>query len=154
MNGVGSLAQHAELIQPPEDVASAVAARQSRVTTDRQRDLPSGALNLVGELHAGGRSADDEDAAGRQLLGTPVVARARSAGPMAPVRGSPQEPPADRSIRSPPPRKQADQTPRLVTTRKPVARSLDALHRRVGQDRCLRRGGIAFEERESVPGPT
>ena len=43
------------------------------MTTDGQRDLSSGALNLVGELHAGGRRADDEDATGRQLIGTPVV---------------------------------------------------------------------------------
>ena len=61
LNGVGSLGQHAKLIQPPEDVASAMAPWQSRVTTDSQGDLPSRSLNLVSQLHTGGRRADDED---------------------------------------------------------------------------------------------
>ena len=43
------------------------------MTADSQRDLAAGALDLVGELHAGGRGADDQDAAVGQIVGTPVV---------------------------------------------------------------------------------
>ena len=73
MNGVGSLSEHTELIQPPQDVASAVTSRQSRVTADSQRDLSARALNLIGKLHASGRCAYDEDPTRRQLFGASIV---------------------------------------------------------------------------------
>jgi hypothetical protein len=73
VNGFDALSQNAELIQPPENVVAAVASRQPGVTTDGQRYLPSGPLNFVSQLDAGGRGAHHQDAARRQLIGTAVV---------------------------------------------------------------------------------
>ena len=146
VNGVGALAQHAEPIQPPKDVVSAVASRQSRVTADSESDLPPGTLNLVGELHAGRGSADNEDAAGRQLFGTPVVRAAPSAGPRAPTIGSRQERPADHSIRSPPLQRRPTRHRDSSTTRKPFPDRSTLCTCRVGNDRRLRRDGVAFQE--------
>ena len=41
---------------------------------DREDDLPAGAGQLVGDLHAGRRGADDEHAAGRELRRVAVAA--------------------------------------------------------------------------------
>ena len=104
------------------------------MTADGQRDLPSGALNLVGELHAGGRRADDEDAAGRQLFGTSVVRGHDLRGSTAPARGSRRARPADPQYPVGHDHGSADQPAApLVTTRKPVPRSFNAAHGRVGE---------------------
>ena len=47
--------------------------------TDGQRHLSSGALNLVGKLHAGGRRADDENPTAYSLA-------AANAGLLSPIR--------------------------------------------------------------------
>ncbi len=129
VNGAGALAQHAEPIQPPKDVMSAVASGQTRMTADGERHLPPGALNLVGKLHAGRGSANDEYPAGRQLFGTPVIRRYRFAGPTAPddrltagTAGRSQYPVATTTRRRPP-----DTAIRRDT--ETIDRSLYALHR-------------------------
>jgi len=63
--------------EPPEDVHAAVAAGQPAVAADGERHVPAGGPQLVGDLHAGCRGADDEDAPGRQASG----AKGPPAGP-------------------------------------------------------------------------
>ena len=55
------------LIEPPHDIAPAVQPRQTRVAADRDRDLPTGALDLLGKLQAGSRSPNDKHATVRQF---------------------------------------------------------------------------------------
>ncbi len=62
-------------MHPVENVAAAVDPRHADVLTDRQRDRPAGAVDLVGELQPGRRGADDEDAAVVELRGIAVVER-------------------------------------------------------------------------------
>ena len=72
---VVALVEPAELAEPPHDVAVPVGPRHADVLTHGDRHLAPGAQQLVGELEAGGRGADDEHAAGPQLVGTLVVER-------------------------------------------------------------------------------
>ena len=60
---VVALVEHAGGVHPPEDVAPAVGARHAHVLADGERHRAAAAVDLVGELHAGGRAADDEHAA-------------------------------------------------------------------------------------------
>ena len=60
---VVALVPDARRVHPPQHVAAAIRARQPHVLADRQRHGPAGAVDLGGELHAGRRRADDEDAA-------------------------------------------------------------------------------------------
>ena len=66
---VDGAVERADLFEPPEDVLASVAARHARVAADGEVHLASGASQLVGELHPGGRGADDEHATGRELAG-------------------------------------------------------------------------------------
>ena len=65
----------ADLVEPPEDVHASVAARHPRVAANGEVHVASGASQLVGELHPGGRGADDEHAAVGELAGVPVAGR-------------------------------------------------------------------------------
>ena len=57
-------------VHPPHDVAAPVRPRHAHVLADRERDLAAGAQELVGDLQAGGRGADDQHAAlGRSSSG-------------------------------------------------------------------------------------
>ncbi len=60
---VGRLVEDAHRVEPPQDVAPAVDARQPRVPADRERHRPARGVDLVGELDAGGRGAHDQHAA-------------------------------------------------------------------------------------------
>ena len=64
-----ALVEHAGGFHPPEDVATSIGARHPHVFADGKGDLPSAAVDLVGELQAGGRSTDDEHAAVVELVG-------------------------------------------------------------------------------------
>ena len=72
---VVALVPDARRVHPPEHVAAAIRARQPHVLADRERHRPAGAVDLVGELHAGGRRADDQHAAFGQLSRIAVVER-------------------------------------------------------------------------------
>ncbi len=97
---VDGAVEAADALQPPVDVHAAVAARQSGVTADGEDDVPSGVGEFVGELHPGGRGADDQHAAGRQRGraavgrrsdlgdgGVEVVGDGRDGGLVAPAGG-------------------------------------------------------------------
>jgi len=58
----------AGLVHPPFDVSAAIGAGHADVFTCGQRDLATRALQLTGELHAGGRCTNDEHIAVRELL--------------------------------------------------------------------------------------
>ena len=72
---VVALVPHAGGVHPPQHVAAAIGPRQPHVLADRERHRPAGAVDLVGELHAGGRRADDQHAAVGQLARIAVVER-------------------------------------------------------------------------------
>ena len=72
---VVALVPDARGLHPPEHVAAAIRPRQPDVLADRERHRPAGAVDLVGELHAGRRRADDEHAAFGQLRRIAVVER-------------------------------------------------------------------------------
>ena len=72
---VDGAVERADLLEPPEDVLASVAARHARVAADGEVHVASGASQLVGELHAGGRGADDEHATVGELAGVAVAGR-------------------------------------------------------------------------------
>ncbi len=72
---VPALVEDAEHVEPPEDVAPAVAAGHADVLADREGHRPSGALELLGDLQAARRPADDEDAAAGQPVRVAVLQR-------------------------------------------------------------------------------
>ena len=72
---VVAFGQQAGGFQPPEDVPATVGAGQPDVFTDRQGHRAAGPVDLAGELDAGGRRADHEDLAGRELAGITVGER-------------------------------------------------------------------------------
>ena len=57
---VVALVEHAGGVEPPEDVAAAIGPRHAHVLADGEGHLPPAAVDLVGQLHAGGRATDDE----------------------------------------------------------------------------------------------
>ena len=72
---VVALVEPADPVQPPHDVAAAVGPGHADVLADGDGHLAPGAQQLVGDLEAGGRGADDEHAAAAQLVGPLVVER-------------------------------------------------------------------------------
>ena len=68
---VVALVVQARRVHPPLDVPAAVRPRCAHVLAHRQRHGTPGAVDLVGDLRAGGGRADDHDAA---LLEAPGVA--------------------------------------------------------------------------------
>ena len=76
---VDGAVEAADALQPPVDVHAAVAARQPAVAADGEDDVTAGAGELVGELHAGGRGADDQHTAGRQRVRA-AIGRRRDLG--------------------------------------------------------------------------
>src|SRR5262245_11233789 len=72
LDGVAALAQRPDLVQPPQDVASAIASGKPRVAAHGEGDLAAGPLNFVSDLHSARGGADDEDAASRQLFRTSI----------------------------------------------------------------------------------
>ena len=66
---VVALVEDAGGLHPPEDVAPAVAPRQPHVLADGEGDRSAGAVDLVGELDAGRRRADDEHAPLVEVVG-------------------------------------------------------------------------------------
>ena len=117
---VGRLVEDAHRVEPPQDVAPPVDARQPRVAADRERDRPARGVDLVGELDARGRGADDEDAALRELArgsgsGSAPPGRRRRAGcrANAGTKGVSQCPVAITTLG-------ASQAPRSVVTRYPA----------------------------------
>src|SRR6185312_10158021 len=57
---VPAFVELADRVEPPVDVATAVRARQPDVFTDGNRHRVPGSSELVGDLYAGCRCADDE----------------------------------------------------------------------------------------------
>ena len=74
---VVALVEDAGGVHPPEDVAAPVGPRQPDVLADGERDRAAAAVDLVGELHAGGRRADDEHAAARRASSGDAVRHRR-----------------------------------------------------------------------------
>ena len=64
--------ERADLVEPPPDVDAPVAPREPAVAADGQHHVATGAGELVGELHAGGGGADDQDATVGELVGVAV----------------------------------------------------------------------------------
>ena len=64
---VVALVEHTRGVHPPEDVTPAIDPWHPHVLADRERDRAAAAMDLVGELDARRRSADDEHAAVREL---------------------------------------------------------------------------------------
>jgi len=65
----------AERVEPPHDVATAVAARGPWCGTDAQVHAPAGEVQILGELRAGLTGADDEHVAAGQRRGVRVRRR-------------------------------------------------------------------------------
>ena len=74
VDGVVALVEQADRVHPPVDVSAPVGAREPDVVADGEGHGASGALELVGDLDAGGRGADDEHATGSELAGVAVRA--------------------------------------------------------------------------------
>ncbi len=72
---VVALVESTDAVEPPHDVVAPIGPRQPDVFAHGHGDVASGAEDLVGELHAGRRRADDEHPARPQLLGTLVLER-------------------------------------------------------------------------------
>ena len=72
---VVALVEHAGRLHPPVDVATPVHAGPAHVLADGQRDRTTRALDLVGDLHAGRRRADDQHPALGELVGVAVLHR-------------------------------------------------------------------------------
>ena len=72
---VEALVVAADLVEPPHDVPVPVGPGHADVLADGDRHLAPGAQQLVGELQARGRSADDQHRTGPQLVGPLVVER-------------------------------------------------------------------------------
>src|SRR5690606_37228893 len=70
-----TLVPEAAALEPPQDVPAAVHARHAHVLADGKDDAPPGSADLVGDLHARGRRADDEHAALRQSARVAVIER-------------------------------------------------------------------------------
>jgi hypothetical protein len=92
--------EEAEAVEPPVDVHAAVVARHAGVAADGDRHVASGRPEFVGELGAGRRGADHQDAPVRQREGVAVLVRhylvnvrgqgarrRRHRGPVAPAGG-------------------------------------------------------------------
>ena len=112
---VGVDVELADVVQPREDVATAVAARHARVAADGEHDVAAGAAQLGGELLPRRPGADDEHAAVRQLLGAAVArgvqlaSNGGAAAAAAGMRGTSQSPVAITTLA-------ACQSPRSVAT--------------------------------------
>ena len=70
---VVALVEHAGGVHPPLDVPAAVDAGRPHVLADRQRHRTARALDLVGDLDAGRRRADDQHAAVGELVRVAVL---------------------------------------------------------------------------------
>ena len=69
------LVQHAGRVHPPLDVAPAIEPGHADMLAGREPDLPARGLDLVRQLHAGGRAADHQHAALGQVRGAAIVHR-------------------------------------------------------------------------------
>ena len=69
------VAMQQDLPKPVEEVLPAIPARDAPAVAHRQDDLPPGVEELLGELDTRLAGADDEHAAGRQVLRTAIVVR-------------------------------------------------------------------------------
>src|SRR5437868_14652538 len=69
------LVEDAGGIGPPEDVTAAIRPWHSDVLTDRERDGATAAMDLVGELYAGGRCPDDQHPTVWQTVGVAIRLR-------------------------------------------------------------------------------
>ena len=72
---VVALVVHARGVHPPVDVPAAIARGTRTCSPTASVTGAPGALDLVGELHAGGRRADDQHAAVVELAGVAVLHR-------------------------------------------------------------------------------
>src|SRR6516165_11878921 len=61
--------------KPPVRVLAAVAPRRPPGATRREKDLSTGLIELLGDLRAGLRAADDQDATGQELVRVAIVVR-------------------------------------------------------------------------------
>ena len=64
---VMAFVQHTRGFQPPEDVAPSIESWHPHVFADRERDRVAASTDLIGQLDARRRTADDEHAATREL---------------------------------------------------------------------------------------
>ncbi len=74
-SGVVPLVEDAGGVGPPEDVAAAVGPRHPDVLADGERDVAAAAVDLLGQLDAGGRRPDDQHAAVVQIVGVAIRLR-------------------------------------------------------------------------------
>ena len=72
---VVAVVEHAGGVHPPLDVPAAIDARHPHMLADRKRHRAARAVDLVGELDAGRRRADDEHAARLELIGVAILHR-------------------------------------------------------------------------------
>ena len=61
---VDGLVERPDQVEPPEDVQAPISAWYPAVAADRDGHVAAAAVQLVGELHAGGGRAHDEHTAG------------------------------------------------------------------------------------------
>ncbi len=71
-HGVDRAVQGPDALQPPVDVHPAVGPREPGVTADSEGDVPSGGPQLGRQLCAGRGGADDQHAAGGEVIRTAV----------------------------------------------------------------------------------
>ena len=72
-DGVVALVEQTDGVHPPVDVAVPIRAGQADVVADGEGHGVAGPLELVGDLHAGGGSADDEHCTGAELAGVAIA---------------------------------------------------------------------------------
>ena len=70
----GRSVENSELLEPPNEVVAAIAARQARGLADREKYAAAGAVQLLGDLRAGRAGADHKHGAVRKLLRVEVAA--------------------------------------------------------------------------------
>ena len=63
----GCPVEHAELLEPPDQVVAAIAARQARGLADGEKHAAAGAVQLFGDLRARCAGADHEHGAVREV---------------------------------------------------------------------------------------
>src|SRR6516225_8810367 len=61
--------------KPPVRVLAAVVPRRPPGATCREKDHSTGLIELLGDLRAGLRAADDQDGAGQELIRVAVIVR-------------------------------------------------------------------------------
>ena len=128
-------------VEPREDVLPAIAPGHTDVLAGGERDLATGTLQLLGDLNAAGRGADDEHATVRQLVRV-AIPQGRDGG------DARREAPGDRRDHTARGARRQHDRPGLPAA--PVGLDVEALsarphraHRCAGQDGSSRGGRVS-----------